>query len=148
MNTEHLAFIPNLALVFADVMAPSFQEILEGQCDRAVLEGRIPCVLGLHLCGFLSVRLVELFNRISSIAACVLSPCCMPSALQKEQRRTQRAAKVKHREYTPEVDVYTRWCTQVYCKLQEQDGIPRVCGILRDPHMLSPKSIVMWTCRG
>jgi hypothetical protein len=146
MNTKHLDFVPGLKLVQEDVMSERFRDTLKQECDAAAGEGKLVCLLGLHLCGFLSTRFVELFNSIGSIAACVLSPCCMPSALQKEQRWTQRAAKVKHRDYTPEVDVYTRWCAQVFKGLQQAKvgGAPCACGHARDPLMFSPKSIVMW----
>ena len=41
----------------------------------------LPVILvGMHLCGELSLRAVDLFTRLSSLHALVLAPCCLPSS--------------------------------------------------------------------
>ena len=36
-------------------------------------------VLGIHLCGILSIRAVETFNRAPKCVGLVLKPCCLPT---------------------------------------------------------------------
>jgi hypothetical protein len=46
--------------------------------DRALREGDL-MILGIHLCGVLSLRVVDLFNRNSSrVRFFALKPCCLP----------------------------------------------------------------------
>merc|ERR1712066_714664 len=36
-------------------------------------------ILGIHLCGILSIRAIETFNRGPKCVGLVLKPCCLPS---------------------------------------------------------------------
>lgn len=36
-------------------------------------------ILGIHLCGLLSIRAIETFNRGPKCVAFALKPCCLPS---------------------------------------------------------------------
>ncbi len=47
------------------------QQHQQQQCRTVVL-------VGMHLCGKLSERAIEFFNKIQDIQAIVLSPCCLP----------------------------------------------------------------------
>merc|ERR1712060_654375 len=58
-----------------DVLGETFVPELQ----RLVLDaGRPAVLLGMHLCGFLSLRAVEAFQRIVELQCVILSPCCLP----------------------------------------------------------------------
>ena len=64
--------------IFADVV---YQMIAErGNARRTVV------LLGVHLCGQLSPRLIELYHN-SEARAMILSPCCIKAALEKPRPR-------------------------------------------------------------
>jgi hypothetical protein len=74
-----------------DVMSESLfaelQEIVSEQLDL----GRTPILVGMHLCGILSERAVEFFERIPSIKGIVLSPCCLPKKHEQKKGITKFA---------------------------------------------------------
>jgi hypothetical protein len=61
-------------------------------------------MVGTHLCGELSVRLIELFERTQTISALVLAPCCQ---MGKRDARTKKLARSLRR------DPYEIWCMQL-----------------------------------
>lgn len=53
--------------------------------DRAVIEGDL-ILLGIHLCGVLSLRAVDLFNNNSDrVRLFALKPCCLPGMTYVQQ---------------------------------------------------------------
>ena len=72
-----------------DVMSESlFVELQEIVMEQVEL-GRTPILVGMHLCGVLSERAVEFFERIPSIRGIVLSPCCLPKKHEQKKGRTK-----------------------------------------------------------
>ena len=67
--------------VMSETLFAELQEIVSEQLDK----GRTPILVGMHLCGVLSERAVEFFERIPSIKGIVLSPCCLPK--KHEQKK-------------------------------------------------------------
>lgn len=62
-----------------DIMSSSFYRELEQEANhQSKVEGRTVVLVGMHLCGKLSERAIELFSGMPSIEAIVLSPCCLP----------------------------------------------------------------------
>ena len=43
-----------------------------------VSDGSPAMLLGVHLCGLLSLRCVELFNECPAFCTLALKPCCLP----------------------------------------------------------------------
>jgi len=68
----------NSSYLSRDIMIPEFFAELEQEVHRHSVEGRSAILVGMHLCGNLSERAIELFRRIPLIKALVLSPCCLP----------------------------------------------------------------------
>jgi hypothetical protein len=68
----------NSSYLSRDIMIPEFFAELEQEVRRHTIEGRTAILVGMHLCGNLSERAIELFRRIPLIKALVLSPCCLP----------------------------------------------------------------------
>merc|ERR1712025_1213078 len=58
-----------------DVLCGTFIEKL-GEIVGQV--GRPVAILGMHLCGQLSLRAIEAFDQLDSAMVVVLSPCCLP----------------------------------------------------------------------
>lgn len=65
-----------------------FVELQEIVMEQVEL-GRTPILVGMHLCGVLSERAVEFFERIPSIRGIVLSPCCLPKKHEQKKGRTK-----------------------------------------------------------
>ena len=65
-------------------------------------------IVGTHLCGELSLRVIELFERCPSMSALILSPCCQV----KRDLRTKRLAKTLKR------DTYALWCLHLLTSLR------------------------------
>lgn len=57
--------------VLSDDFVPALREII-GRVDRPTL------LVGMHLCGQLSVRAIDAFGNLAGVQAAVLSPCCLP----------------------------------------------------------------------
>ena len=112
IKVEHFEALPNLRFVRADIMASEFGGALENELDaatRGVAAGhaadasngiavssasRSSCVaLGMHLCGRLSPRAIEIFGNSEALSALVLVPCCLDKrddALLKARARELR----------------------------------------------------------
>lgn len=59
-----------------DIMAEDFVSQLGGIVTEV---GHPACVLGMHLCGTLSLQAVKAFQGVAEIGTILLSPCCLPS---------------------------------------------------------------------
>ena len=74
MNKEFAPHLEgNLSYLQGDIMQDGFIQKLQDRLgnDAAVL-------VGMHLCGDLSIRAIEIFTKIPQLQAIVLSPCCFP----------------------------------------------------------------------
>lgn len=69
------AGITNVRYLRLNVLADSFVSDL-AHAIRAV--ARPTVVLGMHLCGRLSERAIEVFRCTDLVRVCILSPCCLP----------------------------------------------------------------------
>jgi hypothetical protein len=74
----------NLLYLHGDIMAKGFEETLQSRLMVNAAKQRCAIILvGMHLCGDLSIRAVELFNNIPILRAIILSPCCFPKHRNK-----------------------------------------------------------------
>ena len=74
----------NVRYVQLDVLSRHFIDDVRVLCETAgradADDGRPTIVLGMHLCGLLSIRAIELLARLPRVRALVLAPCCLPGA--------------------------------------------------------------------
>ena len=95
----------------------------------AAESGRRAILIGTHLCGALSPRLISVFQQCSEINSLVLSPCCLKGWLGKQ---VQARAKQQGRDH------YKVLCEELAGML----GADReLCvAVVYDIHVLSPKN--------
>ena len=66
-------------------------------------------VLGIHLCGILSIKAVEIFNRHSNVKQLILKPCCLPDFSWTYKEEYFEVGSHKHRIPTKEVCSRGKW---------------------------------------
>jgi hypothetical protein len=67
-------FEGNIQYVRSDIFADDFFDKMRSLID----EQHTVVVVGMHLCGLLSLRAIELTNALENAKAIFLSPCCLP----------------------------------------------------------------------
>ena len=69
----------NVSYLSRNIMSEDTLLELEREVYRQTKEaGRTAILVGMHLCGHLSERAIDMFKRIPLIQAIILSPCCLP----------------------------------------------------------------------
>jgi len=117
-----------------DVLGPTFLQDLDAVLQQA---NRPTALLGMHLCGFLSIRAVEAFAKLDCVRVVVLSPCCLPG--KKEPGVPPELYESKDAD-----EQYRRWAAYLEKCLQEATAGQKISvnsKIVRD--ILSPKNIVI-----
>jgi hypothetical protein len=102
----------NSTYLSRDIMIPEFLVALEQEVHRQTAGGRTAILVGMHLCGNLSERAIELFQRIPLIKALILSPCCLPKL---RSGITDFDSFQKHEEE----DMYIAWSRYLEEKMDE-----------------------------
>ena len=102
------AGITNVAYVQRDILAADFGAFVGDLARAHRREGRRTIVLGMHLCGELSTRAVDVFLQTSALSALVLAPCCLPAA-RAAAAISPTLADVYATKRAEEQ--YSRWCT-------------------------------------
>jgi hypothetical protein len=140
MNVDHVkAFDERMtfhALDIHDAATEAFIRDLASK-DRT----KTVVIVGIHLCGILSHRAIELYERISEVSCLVVSPCCLPQRRRHDVFGvwcTSIARSVKHT--TP----YNVWCTQLLFR------IPRTHrrNMLVDHDMLCEQNTLLIASKG
>lgn len=99
MNVNQVKSLPNVDMVYMDIFSPKFDSWL-----KDVTQNYIGVFVGTHLCGDLSTHFISKYNRIATIKAMVLAPCC----LSKKKKELTAAAKRLN------VDNYVYWTLFLY----------------------------------
>lgn len=127
-----------------DVLDPLFLDELE-RVVRSV--ARPTVLLGMHLCGNLSIRAIDAFKRIQPIRAILLSPCCLPSKNDKQSPPHLFDTK-------DSAEQYQRWANHLERLLQEVllegGGVDALADAVVSQSMheiLSPKNAVISALR-
>ena len=107
------AGITNVRYAQLDVLAPSFASELGALIQSSHGGGgRRTVVLGMHLCGLLSLRAVDLLEALPEVEAVVLAPCCLPGQHNMEDTPVDVFRATGHEAK------YVRWCTFVEGKMR------------------------------
>lgn len=135
----HLAGMSDIGVNYArlDVLGDTFLESLQ-QLVTAV--GRQTVLLGMHLCGNLSLRAVCAFSCMEQVHALVLAPCCLPA---KKVTKANPVPPPPHL-YTPKSneEKYRQWALHLQNLLNEE--IPQVSlRVHAYSEILSPRNIVI-----
>jgi hypothetical protein len=89
MQLAHVAARPNLTFQQLDIFSPATAAVL-----GAIAAGAAACVVvGTHLCGSLSPRLIDLFVSVPGVHGLVLCPCCLKGSLGADIVRTARSSR-------------------------------------------------------
>jgi hypothetical protein len=142
---------PNARVLGLDLLSPRILSHLRSQnasihqadlfsadsmlCALAAEDGVSLILIGMHLCGFLSTKLIELFSTLgSACAAVILSPCCLPSNAKAGQTSfgnlCRRAAAVG-------IGQHDYWCLELVQRLRLEAGVS--VDLKQDDNVLSPR---------
>lgn len=92
MDLLHVRARSNLVFRHVDLYGESAVEAIreETEAARARDAGFVAVVVGVHLCGALSPRLIDLAFRMSEIDGMILCPCCIKGALGGDCKRAAK----------------------------------------------------------
>jgi hypothetical protein len=136
----HFMTCSNTHYLSRDIMSKDFFKEINDEINRQTLKGRMTVLVGMHLCGVLSERAINLFSSIPSIKALVLSPCCLPK-VRKGVSGFDDFEKNQHDS------AYVSWCK--YLKWKIEVGLDDLIGIRSyfDPHVHSIKNSIITVTR-
>lgn len=119
-----------------DIYQPDFSNFLVASTERDISDGRVPCIFGMHLCGQLSNRVIELFNDIYTIPILVVIPCCMP-----RRKKGSKVDKMRIMLKQNGWDGYSFWTLNLFGSIDSSNAIKNVeC----DNFMESVKCKIIW----
>ena len=122
-----------------DIYRPEFAEFLVSSTSQDVANGSVSGIFGMHLCGQLSVRLIDLFNNISTIPILVIFPCCMP-----RRKKGNNVDKMRLMLKNNGWDGYNFWSLDLFGSIQSSTSIKN---IESDEYMESDKSKLIWALK-
>jgi hypothetical protein len=136
-----------------DVMADTmFDEIANVVRDQKVQYDRTCILVGMHLCGLLSERAIDLFDRTPGIMGLVLSPCCLPKRHEQQCINFIKGKSEDH-EQNDELFNYFRWANYLKgrvdkCISRSDCSAPQV-RLYTDEEMHTEKNamVVAYKCR-
>ena len=135
MKLEHLNSNCCSRIVYkqCDIYSQDFSQYLMSEGRGCRQQNRIPILVGLHLCGTLSTRLIHLYNTIEELPILILSPCCAPTRSKKNKVFMSRERLKKNKWPS-----YTYWYMTVYIFI---DHLLAVKDIIHDALVVSEKNI-------
>lgn len=134
MKLEHLASECCSSIIYrqCDIYSEDFSEYLLSESRSCRLHNQIPVLIGLHLCGTLSTRLIHLYNTIEDLPILILSPCCAPTRSKKNKVFMSRD-RLKKNKWSS----YSYWSMSVYMFI---DHLLAVKDIIHDDLVISEKN--------
>ncbi len=108
----------NTSYLSRDIMTEKFFLEMKQDVDRQTRQGKTVILVGMHLCGNLSERAIDLFEYIPSINALVLCPCCLPKMRMKSTKPSSAFL-----SYIKENggEKYEAWSSYLKDKIQDLD---------------------------
>ncbi len=103
---------------------------------------RVVFLVGMHLCGHLSTRAIELFEKISQISALILSPCCLPRAKERiDVVKLTEGSGLGHENI-----MYDHWAQHLKGMVEKVKDI-NYCRSFKDCYMNTNKNYLIIGCR-
>jgi hypothetical protein len=138
MALEHVLSRPNLSFRHLDIFSAGVPAVVQQETA-----GSSFCIaLGMHLCGALSPRLIDLSVALDDIDAMVLCPCCLKGAHGKAVAAAAKARGVE--PYSVLIETLAAICQREIALLAvDARGVRRVAAqvnITTDVAMLSPRN--------
>jgi hypothetical protein len=99
-NEEHITYMSR------DIFSNEILHELQTLVHQHTLQGRTTILVGMHCCGILSERAIELFENIPDIKGIVLSPCCLPKKHELMKRKLEFEPPTTKGE-----NPYPAWCS-------------------------------------
>lgn len=118
-----------------DIYTENFSEYLLSESTHCFEKGQTVIVIGLHLCGTLSARLIQLYNKMEFVPILIISPCCAPKRSKKVKVFMTREKLNKNKW-----PAYGFWTMGLYVLI---DKIQSVKDIVHDELILSDKNTVI-----
>lgn len=92
-------------------------DLLSDECEAFIREtaesGDVVVMVGVHLCGILSHRAIEIYERIPKVTALVVAPCCLP----RRRRHDVFGYHCKDIARSVGIDPHQCWATQLFFRL-------------------------------
>ena len=147
MELAHVCARPNVVFRHADIFSAQLPALV-----RREAEGAAVCIaVGMHLCGPLSPRLIDLAFAVDAIDVLLLCPCCLKGGHGKAV-----AVTAKERGCDPyellidtlraicEREIVSERSAAAPVAPDEDGGAPRPCvQIVVDKEMLSPRNVFL-----
>ena len=135
----------NISYMSRDIFSDELLNELETLVQKHKLKGRTAILVGMHCCGILSERAIELFESIPDIKAVVLSPCCLPKKHELRKHRLQFKPPEKKGE-----NPYPSWCTYLKERVGRVDtfGCDEDVWMYNDLEIHSEKNVMVVGIRG
>lgn len=128
MDLSHFQEQPNVRFHALDLHSPAALEVVADAATEAQNRGGALLLVGTHLCGALSPRLVDLFLGLRGPAALVLSPCCLDGRRPGVKLAAKRLG----------VDAHAYWCLSLLWSLHVGGSVRRE--LLVDGNVLSERN--------
>lgn len=144
MNLDHLLSnsCKNIEHKSLDIYTDEFSNYLVEESNTCYKNKKIPIIIGLHLCGTLSNRLIDLYNAIDALKILIISPCCLPTKSKKNRETFRYMTREKLKENKWEL--YSYWCISMYFLINQMSSVKNlVC----DNLVLSPKNNFIWAVK-
>jgi hypothetical protein len=127
-----------------DIMRGDFKQDLQTEVEKHTKAGRIPVLVGMHLCGALSEQAINLFETIPGLRALVLSPCCLPKKSSKAHVPVR--AMMQDKEAVGEEATYEVWSNYLTDIVERVDGV-EMHRKYRDLEMNTTKNCIISAAR-
>jgi hypothetical protein len=153
MNLSHLKACENVKFQNIDLYSEKCEELIVGALRANDFCG---VMIGMHLCGNLSRRAIELWTNLMSSKytplpsssfnlSLVLTPCCLPHKVRVPKRiYADFGYTIKERQKDSGINEYDLWTTALYNVISSRVGssFRKVSKrMFRDEHILSPKNL-------
>ena len=119
----------NVQYLQQDLFAQNYTDVLSHRISQV---SRPAAIIGIHLCGRLSERAIELFEGVEDVRVCIIVPCCLPHL-----RQAPACLKHLYRKSVADEKQYAAWAEYLQGRLADVSGA--TVEMTTAPHMKSTK---------